>query len=282
MSAIDLDRYLKQTNPEEPDKQATPYPPKGNGSTYRVVFFDLDGTLLPMDLSEFLGTYLKQLTAFAVSKGTSENLFSEALGAGMGAMAKNSSMRTNYDVFWEAFDSVMPESDLDWHAITDEYYINEFGKIGEKVKPNPAAARVVNTLVEKGYPLVLATMPMFPRIAVEWRLKWAGVDPAAFSRITTYDISTAVKPDKRYFAEQLIACGVEAKDVLMVGNNTVEDMSIRDMGAEVYMATDCLLNPANVNLFVMGIPHGTLEQLADWAETLGPCENPATNINSGR
>ena len=41
----------------------------------------------------------------------------------------------------------------------------------------PAAARAVDALASKGYPLVLATMPMFPERAVRWRLEWAGIDP---------------------------------------------------------------------------------------------------------
>ena len=47
-----------------------------------------------------------------------------------------------------------------------EFYEHEFGAIGEGFQPNPAAARAVEALAAKGYPLVLATMPMFPRLSL--------------------------------------------------------------------------------------------------------------------
>ena len=36
---------------------------------YRAIFFDLDGTLLPMDLDEFLNAYFARLIGFAADDG---------------------------------------------------------------------------------------------------------------------------------------------------------------------------------------------------------------------
>ena len=40
-----------------------------NPASYRAVFFDLDGTLLPMDLDEFMNAYFKAIGSFVARKG---------------------------------------------------------------------------------------------------------------------------------------------------------------------------------------------------------------------
>lgn len=277
--SLGLEQFARHSAPRPEDFEVPSRMPAGNADTYRAVFFDLDGTLLPMDLEDFLGTYMKRLAAFAVGRGADPEAFSQGFKAGLGAMMGNDGPLTNREAFWKLFYEVMPDSDIDWEALTSEFYEEKFGAIGKNVVPNPAAAHIVNTLVEKEYPLVLATMPMFPLPAVLWRLKWAGVSSKAFARITSYDRATSIKPHASFFAENLAACGLEGKDVLMVGNNTVEDLAISKLGAETYIVTDCLLNPAKLDLAT--VPHGTLAELADWVDGLAPCAHPAPSINPG-
>ena len=249
--------------------------------TYRAVFFDLDGTLLPMDVDAFMKRYFAALGGYVARMGIAPDQFMAGMKRGITAMATNDTGHANAESFWPEFlaaidlpDGVTPDTLTD--AITD-FYENEFGKLGEDVKPNPAAARAINALAAKGYPLVLATMPMFPRRAVEWRLTWAGVDPAAFARITTYENSTAVKPKPNYYAENLAAAGVDGRDVLIVGNNTKEDLAACQLGCDAFLVTDFLIDPVGFEVF--SVRHGSLEKFADWVETLPVCGDPAQGIN---
>ena len=107
----------------------------------------------------------------------------------------------------------------------------------------------------------------------------AGVDPRLFARITTYENSTSVKPKPAYCAENLAACGLAGADVLMVGNNTVEDQAFAGLGTDMYLVTDHLLDPAGTGL--EGVRHGTMEDFAAWAEALPACANPAVGIELG-
>lgn len=248
-------------------------------ANYRAVFFDLDGTLLPMELDEFMGSYFKSLGAFVAKAGLDTASFSKGLKAGTAAMAVHEDGRTNAEAYWEAFCSCVEGDAATWEPLLEEYYEQDFGRIGDAVEPNPHAARALNALAQKGYPLLLTTMPMFPRRAVEWRLTWAGVDPALFSRITTYENSTSVKPKVAYCAENVAACGVEGADVLMVGNNTVEDLSFTKLGADAYLVTDHLLDPVQFDL--SKVKHSTMEEFADWAEALPVCANPASGVECG-
>ena len=242
---------------------------------YRAVLFDLDGTLCPMELEEFLGGYFKDIARFAAEHGVDAEKFARAFGAGALAMGKREpGGKTNYDVFWDTFFTTFDRDEADWEALFAGYYDTRFGAIGADVVPNPATRRAVDALVAKGYPLVLATQPMFPRRAVEWRLAWAGVASAPFRYISTYENSTAVKPQVEYYAEVLERCGLSAADVLMVGNNTLDDLAAAKLGVDVYLVTVHLLDPEDRGL--EGVAHGTMEEFASWAESLPACDNPAS------
>lgn len=232
-----------------------------------------------MELDEFLGRYFDGIRAFAARAGFDARAFSAGFSAGVAAMTGHDGSIANDEAFWGAFCASAGGERAGWEPTFLRYYETEFVSIGDAVEADPAAARAVRALREKGYPLVLATMPLFPLVAVEKRLVWAGVDPLAFARITRYDNSRAAKPSAAYYAENLAACGLSGADVLMVGNNAVEDLAFRNLGAEVYLATDYLMNPTGAD--VSDVAQGTLAAFADWVEELPVCQNPATGIEQG-
>ena len=251
----------------------------GEPRSYRAVFFDLDGTLLPMELDEFLSTYYRSLAGFVGAHGYDVDAFVPALNAGIKAMMEVDDGRANADRFWEAFFARFDAPQEEMRPLVERFYRDEFGRIGEGVEPDGHMVEAVSALAEKGYPLVLATMPLFPRVAVEWRLRWAGVDPSLFSRVTTFENSASTKPKLAYFAENLAACGLRGEEVLMVGNNTVEDLAIRGLGADAYLVTDHLLDPARLDLAT--VKHGSTADFSAWAKALPICADPARDIEGG-
>ena len=247
---------------------------------YRAVFFDLDGTLLPMELDEFLGTYYRSLAGFVAARGYDAEAFVPALNAGIKAMmAHEDGACSNDDAFWEAFFARFDASQDALRPLVSEFYETEFGRIGDGTVPDEHMVAAVHALAEKGYPLLLTTMPLFPRVAVEWRLRWAGLDPTLFSRLTTYENSTSTKPKIAYYAENLAACGLRGGDVLMVGNNTVEDLAIQGLGADAYLVTNHLIDPVGYDLAT--VKHGTSADFEAWVRALPVCDRPATGVDEG-
>ncbi|MGI6590642.1 MAG: HAD family hydrolase [Eggerthellaceae bacterium] len=238
---------------------------------YKAIFFDLDGTLLPMDMEDFLHRYFIKLRAYIAGNGLDAERFSNALNEGMKAMGSEHAGQTNKQVFWQRFMALFGDYDQSvLEGLLMRFYREDFGGIGSTVKANPAAARAVEALYAKGYPLFLTTMPMFPEPALDWRLQWAHVDPKRFVRKTTYDNSFALKPSLSYYRQNIDLAGCKSSEVLMVGNNTREDLSIMQLGADAFLVTDYLLNPIDRPLD--NLRHGSLEDFAVWADRLPECE----------
>ncbi|MDR2722087.1 MAG: hypothetical protein LBB35_04410, partial [Coriobacteriaceae bacterium] len=253
-------------------------------SQYRAIFFDLDGTLLSMDTSTFMRSYFALLTRFVASHGLDEQRFTAALFAGIEAMSNHAGRRSNAAVFWDTFFGQIDESREVWIPLFESFYANEFDTLGKDVVVNPFAVQAIEILQKKGYPLVLTTMPMFPLTAVEKRLGWAGINPSVFQRITHFENSTSVKPHLGYFLENLQASGlvsatVNSGEVLLVGNNTEEDLACLQTNIDAYLITDLLLNPNDFD--IEQVKHGSFEDFLAWVTTLPPCENPATDFNTG-
>lgn len=236
---------------------------------YKAVFFDLDGTLLPIDMDAFIQRYFVDVRSFAAERGFEPEGFLQALLAGTKAMTVEGE-GFNADRFWSVFRSRVPGDAEALQSLLDEYYDTRFDALGEGIVAVPEAGRVVSELKRKGYPLYLTTMPLFPRVAVERRLEWAGVPAEAFDRITTYDNSTSTKPHLAYFRENVEAIGLDAADILMVGNNTREDLAALDVGMDAYLVTDWLLDPIGFDLD--SVKHGTIADLERFVSALPECE----------
>lgn len=222
---------------------------------YKAVFFDLDGTLLPMDTDMFLEAYFTELNSFIAANGHDPQRFGEALTRGIRAMCESTG-GTNDRRFWDTFRSLAGSDCAAYEVLVNRFYEERFPLLGSAVIPLPEAARIVDALRAKGYRLYLTTMPLFPLNAVEARLRWAGVNPAAFERITTYDKATTVKPHLAYYQENVDAIGLDPHEILMVGNNTREDLVAMDLGLDGYLVTNYLIDPLDYDLST--VKHGDL------------------------
>ena len=68
---------------------------------YKNYLFDLDGTLLPMDMEKFVEIYLASICKkFAPNIGIDPKLFAKGIWKGSGAMGKNDGDCLNIEVFW--------------------------------------------------------------------------------------------------------------------------------------------------------------------------------------
>lgn len=238
---------------------------------YSAVFFDLDGTLLSLDTKEFMKAYMASIGRFMAERGIDPEAGGKAIFAGVMAMGQNVGGTPNKEAFWKVFCGQMGKTPAEWEPMFMEYYTTRFDGIAEaiSVEANPDSADAVRVLRQKGYRLAVTTMPMFPQVAVEARLRWAGLDPRDFEFLTTYENSSSVKPYEAYYAEALDRIGLAGSDVLMVGNHNREDGGATKLGCDIYFVTDHLIEVED-GVDVASHKHGTMEEFRRFCESLPP------------
>ena len=120
-------------------------------------------------------------------------------------------------------------------------------------------AEIVRSLKAAGVRVALATNPVFPAIATESRIRWAGLEPEEFELYTTYENIGFCKPNLDYYREILRRMELNAADCLMVGNDVDEDMVAGQLGMEVFLLTDHLINKSGTD--INAFPHGSFDDL---------------------
>ena len=227
----------------------------------KLILFDLDGTLLPMDLHTFEKMYFgvllekfKDLGLICVTDEDKKAIYSAAM-AGIGAMVKNDGSCTNEEIFFTTFKKYTGVDFLNRKAELNEFYQNEFNQVAKVCGKNPRVAEIIKMLKENGVRIAVATNPLFPLRANESRLAWAGLDLNDFEYCTCYETSKFCKPNLDYYRAILEHLDVKPEDCMMVGNDVREDMIARELGMDVFLITDCLLNVENKDISVY--PHGS-------------------------
>lgn len=231
-----------------------------------TILFDLDGTLLPMNQDIFATAYVKGLTLAAEPAGYSPMILSSAIMAGTVAMVKNNGDKTNEEAFWDTLESAYGESVKDDIHLFDEFYATDFQKIKDVCGFEPKAAELIKYIKEKGYRVALATNPLFPSVATESRIRWAGLNPEDFELYTTFETSHYCKPNLDYYWEVLNELQVSPEECLMIGNDVSEDMIAEELGMKVFLLTDCLINKKETDISVYS--HGDIDDLFEFIDAL--------------
>lgn len=231
-----------------------------------AILFDLDGTLLPMNQDDFANAYIKGLVMTAIPAGYEPKSFSKAVIAGTYAMVKNDGNKTNEEVFWDTVADIYGSNIRKDIHIFDEFYRTDFQKIQSICGYEPKAKELIKYLTSKGYRIVLATNPLFPTIATESRIRWAGLEPSDFEVFTTFEDSHYCKPNPDYYQELLDRLHLTPQECLMIGNDADDDMIAGQLGMKVFLLTDCIINKKGIDISVY--PHGTYDDLCKFIEHL--------------
>jgi len=234
----------------------------------KAVLFDLDGTLLPMDQDVFVKAYFGGIAAALAPRGYEPKKLVDAIWTGTASMIKNDGTKTNEERFWERFISIFGEKAKEDEPYFEAFYESEsgFDRVRDVLGYTPSASEIISLIKSKGLRIALATNPIFPSIATEKRISWAGLSTSDFELYTTYENSRFCKPNLAYYKDILNKLGLKGEECLMVGNDVGEDMIARELGMQVFLLTDCLINKTDKN--VSDFPHGSFPELKDFIESL--------------
>ena len=233
----------------------------------KAVLFDLDGTLLPMDLAEFFREYFKLLCKKLAPLGFDDSKkLINAMWMGVDSVNKNDGNRINEEVFWDTFNKYYPNDVSIRDEIMYDFYTNEFQSLKDICGYTPEADKTVKKIKEMGLRVCVATKPIFPEIATISRMKWAGVCPEDFELHTSFDRCKYCKPSGEYYKETADKLGLAPEECLMVGNDVSDDMPAETIGMKVFLLTDCLLNKENKD--ISKYAKGSFGDLLEYINTL--------------
>ena len=203
----------------------------------KAVLFDLDNTLIHFGERQFFQGYIPAVTkVFAdVMPG---DLFLERLLSSTGMVLNNNGQMLNVDRFMSAFcKGYEAQKDEFWERFT-RFYETEYDQFRSLASVPVGAFEMLLQLRERSLKLVIASNPLWPSIAQNKRLAWAGLGDLQFDLITHIENMTYCKPKVEYYREICSKIGESPETCLMVGNDPVNDMVVGTIGMKTYLVTD--------------------------------------------
>ena len=232
----------------------------------KAILFDLDGTLLPMDIEIFRKEYLKLLSNRLSPIGLEPDKILASVWAGVKDMYKNDGSVSNKEIFWKAFERVTQKDVTEFVKASDAFYDNEFRAAKAFTGENPLAKEAVEIAGKKGRRVVLATNPVFPLNAQTTRLSWIGLSAEDFDLVTDYESDSFTKPNPKYYLSICERIGVEPSECLMIGNDVLEDMmGASQAGLSCYLVTDDVIES---DKFEWDGPSGSFAEMIEYISKL--------------
>ena len=232
-----------------------------------TVLIDLDDTLLINDMDRFLPAYLKGLSGHA-SRRVDPALFIQQLLPATGQMtAKSMPLETLEETFDRHFYPALGIEREEINAEIEDFYARKFPELRSLTRQNPVAIELIKEFFRRGWQVVIATNPVFPRTAILQRLEWAGlpVDHFPFNLIPSFEKMHFAKPHPAYFAELLGQIGWPDGLAVMIGNSLSDDIQPANrLGLPVFHLTDIAEN----NDLPPYCAAGGLDQTIPWIESL--------------
>jgi FMN phosphatase YigB (HAD superfamily) len=201
------------------------------------ILFDLDGTLLDIDIDAFLSRYfaaLGETIAEMVDADGDHALAMRGIFDATGAMMRPHPGATNREVFNRAY-LALTRIDIEAHSdLLARFYDEVFPTLGTGIGPHDGARAAVDRARECGMKVAIATNPIFPLRAIEHRMSWAGIDTTEVDLITSYENMRATKPHSDYYRQICEILDLAPSECLMVGDDRMLDLPAADVGMRTY------------------------------------------------
>lgn len=209
---------------------------------FKAVLFDLDGTLLRAQMTEFIPRYVHALATYCADY-VKPKKFEKAMLMAIHTLInkQGDGEATNEE---RVYATMQHELGLPEELLRDSlahFEKHSLPDLQELIRPIPLAQQIVTECRQKGVPLVLATNPVFPRFMIQARMRWADLDESFFVHLTSYENSHHCKPQPGYFRDIAELLEVEPEQCLMVGNDLNHDLAAVAVGMKAYLVDTWLV-----------------------------------------
>lgn len=234
----------------------------------KTLLFDLDDTLLGNDMGTFIPAYFEQITCHFPTVDP-QQLINALMSGTRAAMANRDASQRLSDILYQRLFPAMNWDRTEWLPRFNEFYRTRFTHLRGLTDPRPVARTLMEWVMAAGYEIAIATSPLFPQIAIEERLRWAGLADLPFAHVTSLENSHFTKPHPEYFAEILAHLGRRPEEAVMIGNDWENDVApSAAVGLANYWIAPPDSRPPAETLHPFGI--GTLENFWVWAKASLP------------
>ncbi|RQD76104.1 MAG: HAD family hydrolase [Candidatus Syntrophonatronum acetioxidans] len=229
---------------------------------FKILLFDLDGTLIRVDMKIFIKEYFRELGDH-LSHIIPPLKLQEHLKYSTRVMIENQDPgTTNREVFWKAFSERVDNPRELLEEEIENFYRYRFKNLKVFTDIHPRARQVLAEAQKMGHQLVLATNPVFPFTAIRQRMEWGKVHDFPYQLITSYENMHFCKPSPGYFQEILDKVGGNPRECLMIGNDIQEDLAAARLGIKTFLVEDFLVDRGNPSL--QADYRGKLEELSSF------------------
>ncbi len=217
---------------------------------FKAILFDLDGTLLDINMEIFLNYYFAEMMKEAQEHGYQDvkRLVEQVYLATDVMIADCSSGIMNEASFMQNFLAAWGYPEQEMRDFFDDFYRLAFPRLKPYCHPFPGVQEMMKRVFARGYKVVIATNAVFPLTAIQQRLDWAGIGNFPYDLITSYEFMHYCKPHLEYYQEISDKIGVKPADCLMVGNDVGEDLPAGQIGMKTFLVENLLIDKGERSL----------------------------------
>jgi FMN phosphatase YigB (HAD superfamily) len=205
----------------------------------RAILFDLDGTLLNVEMNAYIFGYAEGL-ARCFADLTNRCTFANALmKSAFDLLNSDDETRTNEEFFLGRLSQRLGISPDIIKTRLEAYYYDGLQLLAPLVRPFPLVRRILGHCFANDLEVVIATNPVFPRPVVDARIDWGRLSDFPFHMVTSYENCRFCKPHPRFFRDILNARRLQPNEALMVGNDAEYDLPARNAGIPTFLLDSC-------------------------------------------
>jgi len=184
------------------------------------IFLDYDGTLVEERSEEFYKLYFKLLSK--KSKLPFEKIYNLVMESVNETLENDDENITLFEKFLEIISHKSSIGKNYWLEFFIDFYQNEFNEIKKVTIPKD---NIIKKIKKTDHQLIFASNPLFPKIAVEKRISFAGLSPNNFIYISHMENSHFAKPNPKFFKEILNSLNLDPKNCVMIGDSDFDKAS---------------------------------------------------------
>ncbi len=190
----------------------------------KTILFDLDDTLITVNMDQFLPGYYELLGSALNHLGTKTEI-GDQINFAVGEMFANlNPIKTLKEIFDENFYSHLGTTEEACKDVLNYFYQTNFPQLKPITNSRAGVEDLVEWAQSHGVTIAVATNPLFPKTATHQRIEWANLNPGAFEFFTTYENFHFTKPHLEYYAEVLGHLGWPEGLIIMVGDSIKYDL----------------------------------------------------------